>query len=171
QSGYGGGVCIYFSSEYYDLKKLFSCSRESEILAIFCELDFTKFNICAIYRPPACSKAHDLSIYRHKALEQNATRIVAGDFNLPMHAASYNDIEPKHPILASMKNEGFYQLIDFPTRPASGNILDLCFVANDSSVADWSVTATNLIPRCDHLQIRIEHEAPRPLKLIANMKL
>ena len=148
---HGGGVLIAFRDNIV-AEPLQNLNSNCEI--IWTKIHFAR-NKCiyfaSYYRPPndhlqSLEALHDslTKLYRSQKTPPNV--VIAGDFNLPdinwtNHQTTNNSTASKHNKLLEITNDfGLQNMVNDPTRIASGNILDLILTSNPSIIINTHTT-------------------------------
>ncbi|XP_018496607.1 uncharacterized protein LOC108864835 [Galendromus occidentalis] len=155
----GGGVCILLRISL--ACKIVGISSSSEVLAVDVFLDDSPLRIICAYSTPSGSSVElrdgvsMLCASLEKLLIVEWPSIIVGDFNLPridwknlQHPGSSNRDQI---FLDFCILNGLHQLVDLPTRPASGNLLDLLLTNHPDIVVGVQILPAPI--RSDHLAI------------------
>ena len=128
-------------------------SVTAEVGVYTVEINNKTLRLILVYRPPGASTINSFTDYLCEVLEDNMSNpnlFMTGDFNI-----HYNDLADNDAFMfrQAMDSVGLQQHVEKPTHQ-SGNILDLFFSTQNSSIVAGMCEPTN--PISDHIAVVTE---------------
>jgi len=145
-NGVGGGLLVYAKNNLQILPSDLTDNNFNQFCSFSISTKSEKLDVFLIYRPPS-SGQNNLTELCEIVRQADKNTVMIGDFNLPGTDWANESSDAKgRELLETVQEEGFEQLVSFPTH-TKGNILDLLLsncpdadvetMKSDISDVDW----------------------------------